>query len=206
MALDASDDPWSMELKQAWMNRPAQAVQGLAACLDPYEAVTTYLKDTLAELHIEPSGRFAVPTWLHPRPEASDMDKITIQNFAVFYDSGDLPAMLEDLRGYVANEVLPAFPIMVGVDHAATKGVLSALADKYGPENLSVIVLDQHFDAIPLTVRVKETSGTIENPMSGMPMAVPEIPDNFQEYCCCGNFWAYLPDEGQIRPQELHRR
>lgn len=48
---------------------------------------------------------------------------------------------------------------MLGVDHSLTAGVVSALSEKYGRENLGIIVLDQRFDAIPLSVRLESNAG-----------------------------------------------
>ena len=49
----------------------------------------------------------------------------------------------------------PVMPVMLGVDHSATGGVVSALSEKLGPENMSVVVLDQHFDGFPVSLRLE---------------------------------------------------
>ena len=203
VALDPSDDPWSLELKQAWINSEKAEMEGLAACRDPYEAVTCYLGETLKKQGIEPAGKFPVPSWLTPRPNQDDLSLINAQHIGIFYDSGELISLVRRLQEFVENEIFPASPVMVGVDHTATMGVLAALSRKYGADNISVITLDQHFDAIPMSVRVAETSGMIPNPMGGMPLAAPASLQGLKEHCCCGNFWEYILNEGYILPQNL---
>jgi arginase family enzyme len=109
----------------------------------------------------------------------------------------------EQLQGFVENKIFPAMPVMLSVDHSATMGVISALAAKYKPEELSVIVLDQHFDALPLSLRVAETSAAASNPMTGIPPTWLNTPDRYKDQCCCGNFWAYLIDKRRILPENL---
>ncbi len=178
-------------------------MEGLAACRDPYEAVTGFLKNTLEELGIEPAGKFPIPSWLTPRPEPEDLPLVNVQHIGMFYDSGELLNIIRRLQEFVEEEIFPAAPVMAGIDHTATMGVISALARRYGPENLSVLTLDQHFDAIPMSVRVAETSGVIPKPMGGMPMAAPKQIQDLKEHCCCGNFWDYLLKGGYILPQHL---
>ena len=39
VALDPSDDPWSLGLKQAWMIRAGEGLEANPSFLDPYDAV-----------------------------------------------------------------------------------------------------------------------------------------------------------------------
>jgi arginase family enzyme len=204
VALDPSDDPWSLELKQAWMTAAGERrEEDAASYTDPYDAVTGELKKILKKRNIRPVGKFPLPSWLWPKPHPQDFPLVTTAGIGEFYDSGGLPVLIKQLQGFVENEIFPAVPVMVGVDHSATMGVISALSEKYGPDNISVIVLDQHFDAIPLTVRVAEVEGAEANSMAGVPLGTPRVPTGYQDQCCCGNFWAYLMEEGKVRPQNL---
>ena len=53
-----------------------------------------------------------------------------------------------------------------------------------------MVVLDQHFDAIPLSVRVEG-------------LGPENTPVGFSDRFGCGNFWAYLIEAGAVRPENL---
>jgi arginase family enzyme len=189
VALDPADDPWSLELKQAWMAADPAGLDWLAACRDPYDAVTGGLADLLRQHHIEPAGRVPVPTWLSPKPNRSDFPLITSANIDAFFDSGELLKITRRVQAFVKDNILPGIPIMLGVDHSATAGVVAALSEKLGADRLGVLVLDQHFDALPLSVR-----------LAGIDSAAPP---GFSDSFCCGNFWAWLIESGAVLPQNL---
>ena len=155
VALDPADDPWTLQLKQAWMTAETSNLDWLSACLDPYDAVTGSMADMLEKHLIEPAGKFPVPSWLWPRPNVTDLPYVTAVNVENFFDSGDLLEITKQIQSFVRDKIFPEIPVMLGIDHSATSGVISALVERYGPENLSVVVLDQHFDAIPLSVRLE---------------------------------------------------
>ena len=197
MALDPADDPWTLQLKQEWMSADTTRLDWLSACLDPYDAVTGSMPTTLEKRRIEMAGKFPTPSWLWPKPKPSDLPYVTAQNMANFFDSGGLLEIAEELRSFVKDKIFPDIPIMVGIDHSATAGVLSALAERYDSRTLSVVVLDQHFDAIPLSVRLEGAA------RAGVPFSPKAIPVGFSDQFCCGNFWAYLMDGGILLPSNL---
>jgi arginase family enzyme len=102
---------------------------------------------------------------------------------------------------------------MIGIDHSATGGVISALAKKYNPEMLSIVVLDRHFDAIPLSLRMDGLFGNtpgVSNPslsLGGKRGRVRgssgSLKVNELDQYSCGNFWAYLIDAEIILPEHL---
>ena len=197
MALDPADDPWTLELKQGWMAADVAFLDPLSAFLDPYDAVTGSMKETLKGRRIMKAGKVPVPSWLWPKPTRADLSRVTAHNMAVFFESDGLTEMVREIRSFVKKEVFPDIPIMLGVDHSATAGVISALAERYSPEALSVVVLDQHFDAIPLSIRLEGAS------QAGTFPSHSPVPVGFSDQFCCGNFWSYLMDEGILLPQNL---
>jgi arginase family enzyme len=203
VALDPVDDPWSLQFKHAWMTADTSKLDWLAACPDPYAAVTESMAGILDEHNIQPIGRFPIPSWLWPKPKQSDLPLVTVKNMGDFFDRGSLFKIIKQLQSFVTNSVLPEIPVMIGIDHSATAGVISALAARYGPEMLSVVVLDQHFDAIPLSVRLAGASGTYPNLVPGTPFAALSTPVGFGDQFCCGNFWAHLMDDGSVLPDNL---
>jgi len=203
VALDPADDPWTLRLKQAWMTADTAGLDWLTACLDPYDAVTGSMADLLEKQHIEAAGKLSIPSWLWPKPNLSDLPYVTVRNMENFFDSGDLLEITRELHSFVRDNIFPEIPIMLGIDHSATAGVVAALAEKYGPEQLGVIVIDQHFDAIPLSVRLEGIARSSPDETSNKPLGIPNIPVGFSDQFCCGNFWAYLMDNGIVRPENL---
>jgi arginase family enzyme len=203
VALDPADDPWTLQLKQAWMAADTSSLDWLSACLDPYDAVTSSMTDMLEKHHIEPAGKFPVSSWLRPKPNPTDLPYVTVRSMENFFDSGDLLEITKRIQAFVRDKILPEIPVMLGIDHSATAGVVSALSDKHKPENLSVVVLDQHFDAIPLSVRLESIAQSKPDAATGLPFAVPNTPVGFSDQFCCGNFWAYLLDNGIVFPENL---
>ena len=203
VALDPADDPWSLQLKQAWMTADTGNLDWLSACPDPYGAVTGSMADILKKHNIRPMGRFPVPSWLWPKPKQSDLPLVNTKNMEDFFDSGDLLKIIKRLQHFVSNNIFPDAPVMLGIDHSATAGVLSALAEKYGAKMLSVVVLDQHFDAVPLSARLAGAAQNNPKSFPDTPFAGQNIPVGFSDQFCCGNFWAYLMDNGIVLPENL---
>ncbi len=196
VALDPADDPWTLQLKQAWMAADRTGLDGLSACIDPYDAVVGSTGNFLKDHNIEPVGKLPVPSWLQPKPEPEDLPFVTAKSMQGFFDSGDLLEISRQVQSFVKDKIFPDIPIMLGVDHSSTAGVVSALSEKYGPDNLSIVVLDQHFDAIPLSVRLEGLNQSTGDVMSS-------VPPGFSDQFCCGNFWAYLMENGAVLPENL---
>jgi arginase family enzyme len=203
VALDPVDDPLSLQLKHAWMTADTGKLDWLSACPDPYGAVTESMGGILEERNIKPIGRFPVPSWLWPKPEPSDLPLVTAKKLGDFYDSGGILKIVRQLQSFVTESVLPETPVMLGIDHSATAGVISALSENCGPGNISVVVLDQHFDAIPLSVRLAGVHGDNQGFMPGVPFTPPNTQPGFNDQFCCGNFWSYLMDDGTVIPGNL---
>lgn len=184
VALDASDDPVSLDLKRASMF--ASSRPGNDFCPDPYD----YIVEQLQKKHgMRPAGKFPVPSWLGPRPSPSDAALVTLENYQRFYRDRGFWQTTEAVREYVEKSIFPDIPVMIGIDHSATGGVLSALSDRYGADQLSVVVLDRHFDGIAPSTRLAAD----QMPFSALDEA---------EYCC-GSFWAYLLDRSVVLPGNL---
>ena len=145
---------------------------------DPYDALE---KDVADFEDFELAGKFPIPSWLGPRPHASDLHLVNAKNLQQFVASGGFLETMKDVRDFIERSIFRAFPIMVGIDHSTTRGVVSALAERYGPEMVSIVVLDRHFDAIPLSLRMDSlsqvTSGFGKNrilPSDGVPESSAE--------------------------------
>ncbi|MBW1801983.1 MAG: arginase family protein, partial [Deltaproteobacteria bacterium] len=196
VALDASDDPISLHLKLGSMMAREKGDNHWYA--DPYDALIEKLPHGP---HLEYVGKFPVPSWLGPRPLLSDRPLVHSENFQRFYDEKGFLKISQQVKDFVTEKILPDTPVMIGIDHSATGGVLSALSEHHGAENISVVVLDQHFDALPASLRTEaglRAHRNLEPDMITMPFGTL----GSDEYCC-GNFWAYLMDDGALLPENL---
>ena len=164
----------------------------------PYDTLVENLPD---DHGFDLQGKFPIPSWLGPRPLPADRPLITSEHFGSFYENKGFWETSRQIKHFVMEKIFPATPLMIGIDHSSTGGVLSALAERYGAENIGVIVLDQHFDAIPPSIRIKahlldQGSSITEQ------ILMPFSNANSDEYSC-GNFLAYLMEEGAVMPENL---
>ena len=191
-SVDASDDTHTLQLKHAAMDAQANGIP--IAFSDPYDAIVHEL--TRLDGVVEAGGRFDVPSWLHPIPRPSDRPKITKDAMAGHVANRGMLALCNQVKDFIHEAILPATPLMIGVDHSITGGVIAALSEKLGPENLSVIICDQHFDGLPLSLRLDPRfapSGLIDDDMSR-----PGVQEASDDEYCCGNFIKHLADSGTI--------
>ena len=212
VALDVADDPWSLQLKWASMMAAGKGGDDLYA--DPYDAVANKM---LGCPDFELGGKFSIPSWQRPRPQPSDSHLVSVENMQQFVANGGLLETMKRLQDFVEKSIFPALPVMVGVDHSATGGVISALTKRYSPEMLSIVVLDRHFDAIPLSLRMDglfRSTPVAHHPSLSLWSGGEPTPQgerggpqswdvNELDQYCCGNFWAYLVDAGIVLPEHL---
>jgi arginase family enzyme len=197
VALDASDDPLTIQLKLASVHAEKEGMEGLYA--DPYDLIMNEFP--WHDERIEFIGKLPIPSWLTPRPRLSDLHMVTKNNMETYVANGGVGDLAKQVRQFVKEKVFPGLPVMLGVDHSATGGVISALSEEVGPENLSVLVLDQHFDGLPLALRLEPR--LIEK-LGYSPEGTCRIPDILEdEAYCCGNFWKHLLDKGAVFPENL---
>jgi arginase family enzyme len=89
---------------------------------------------------------------------------------------------------------------MIGVDHSLTGGVITALSEKMGPENLGVLVFDTHTDAVPLSLRGGLAEYALEK---GMSVPVQSTGGDYEEFYTAGNFLLHLMRSGRLLPENL---
>ena len=151
-ALDPNDDPMKILAKCAYINRLAQnLIDPEKDFLDPYDGILKYSKVLQQENFIK-MGKFPVESWLTPRPNVEDYHKLDPRVFQEFSNSGNLGEYSIKMEGFIRDNILPDIPLMIGVDHSLTGGVLGALSEEYGAENILIVIFDAHFDAIPASI------------------------------------------------------
>ncbi len=175
--------------------------------LDAYEA---FIKESkiLDNPIFEKVGKFPVESWLRAKPDVEDAIFLDPLEFRTFLDTNGCKEYMELMTKFIEDKIFPDYPLMIGADHSLTGGVLKALAKKYGPQNISIIILDGHFDAIPTDLRLglanysKEHKDEIQIVFPEMIDSIvdgPEIPNTYN----CGTFLKYLVDNKIIYPENM---
>ena len=199
-SLDALDVPEAVNIKRAYIEASLSGSPLPSDVRDPYAFFRTLMKDQLKEYGHRYLGRFMIDSWLTPKPESSDLEMITLESYNHFLRNDGFRIFSELLRDFVKAHVLPSIPGMVGVDHSLTGGVLMALSDSLGPENLGVLLFDVHTDAIPLPLRLGLVQYGTETGQSSAGRIT--IDESFDPYSA-GSFLLYLIDRGLILPKNL---
>ncbi len=166
---------------------------------DPYKAVIDLLPDQGFESRWSEAGSIEVPGWLRPRPAGKDLEQIVVDEFVKFMDSDGCRKYANRVHEKVL-EILPDIPCMIAVDHSLTGGAFSALADYFGKDDVTVIVLDTHTDAISMPVMAEAIHYDIDtNPSSPFSRDDPFLYDRTDSYNA-STFVHHLIDEGILFP------
>jgi arginase family enzyme len=208
-ALDPIDDPMKVLAKCSYINRLAQnIVDPERKFLDPYDGLLKFSKVLSKEEYIK-IGKFPIESWLTPKPKIEDYPLLDPFKYQEFVNSGAMRALSKNLENFVMEKVLPDIPLMIGVDHSLTGGVLSALSKKYGPENILIVMFDAHFDAIPAQISLdlvkymqehqKEIHVLSPGLLDSMDVNNITLKDSYS----CASFLDYLIQDGIILPQNL---
>ena len=160
-SLDALDAEERVAVKLAYLYAVRQGVVDEDIARDPYDMLVESLS-ALPDVSV--AGRLELESWLTPRPAPGELDRVDPALYREFIDTGGCAVICARLREYVKERVLPLRPLLVGVDHSLTGGVLDALLS--AGQEPALIVLDSHFDAIPTSVRMAAVaaSGTEVEP------------------------------------------
>lgn len=206
-ALDPSDSETKIAIKQAHLNALAMHISPKTKFIDPYDA---FIKESkvLTKPLFDKIGRFPIESWLTPKPQLEDALFLNPLDFKVFLNSNGCKEYMIDLEKFVIEKVLPDIPLMIGADHSLTGGVLRALSKKYGAENITIIIFDGHFDAIPTDLRL-ELAKYSKDHKDELQVVFPEMVDSIDMYTRiplsynCGTFLNHLLEDGSIVPQNL---
>ncbi|MBU0465853.1 MAG: arginase family protein [Proteobacteria bacterium] len=171
---------------------------------DPLDGVMDNLGPYLPKDCWDNLGSLDVPSWLGPKPRSADHSKITTENFISFIDNNGCKNFADATDQFVRDQILPDIPCMVGIDHSLTGGVYSALSRHYGKDNLSLIIIDSHTDAVPMPV----LAGAIQYDMDNNPSSVHDVNDPFlynrSDSYNASSFVHSLVAEKQVDPKNLY--
>jgi arginase family enzyme len=170
---------------------------------DPYLVITQLLEGLPWAEKWKRAGSMEIPSWLRPLPVPEDRDYIHTANFVQFAESGDLRRCADALEQFVTTDVLPDVPCLIGVDHALSGGVIKALVNRFGSDQLAVVVLDAHSDAIPVPTQIGVIEYDLEtNAESCFDARDPFLEGRSDSYNA-SSFLLHLLREGVICPRNL---
>ncbi|NWG02582.1 MAG: arginase family protein [Syntrophaceae bacterium] len=181
------------------------ALKGARGVLDdPYDGIMEILRQEAdPDLWIE-RGSIDLPGWLRPIPSISDQQKITTKTFVDFMDQGGYESYARQVGDLIASKIFPDIPCLLAVDHSLTGGAFKKLVELYKPKDVSLVVLDSHTDAIPMSVMAGMIQYDIEtNPETVHDRNDPFLYDRPDSYNA-SSFLYYLLAEGVLKPQNLY--
>ncbi len=197
-ALDPLDAIDRVEIKRAYLRALLAGTDLAPNFRDPYEGICS-VAPRLFESVCEKAGKAAIDTWLCPRPECEDLPKVTSANYKAFLESNGCLTESEKVADFV-KACLPAPFLMIGVDHSQTGGAVRALSEHYGPEQISVIVLDAHTDMFDYDLVYPVQRELLRRMGSRNRLPETLYGNNFYG---CGNFLGFVLEERVIFPQNL---
>ncbi len=113
---------------------------------NPYRAILN--SSEVAGLEIKDCGELPIESWLSIYPEKEDLLFLTSTNFGAFLDSDGCREYRNRIRASTKDLERP---LIVGIEHSLTGGVVEGILERV--EDLTLVVLDSHFDGIPSPVR-----------------------------------------------------
>jgi len=171
---------------------------------DPFNEVMAFIRPEVQQDLWRDLGSVEIPTWLRPKPRGEDLLKINTENFIAFIDEDGCRRIAEDVAGMVSKKILPDIPCMIGIDHSLTGGVYKSLAEFYGKENVSLIVIDSHTDAISMSA----LSDAIQYDIDTNPDSVHDPRDPFlynrPDSYNASSFIHHMAAEEIINPKNLY--
>lgn len=171
---------------------------------DPYDGIMEILRREIPLGLWSEKGSIDLPDWLRPIPSLNDEENINTETFVNFIDHGGFETHAQEVGDFVAKDILPDIPCMLAVDHSLTGGAFSKIAELYGPENISLIVLDSHTDAIPMPILSEMIQYDIDtNPDTVHDRNDPFIYDRPDSYNA-SSFLHHLLTEEVVKPKNLY--
>ncbi len=178
--------------------REAYIQRKIVSCENQYRDVP--FKDPvlgiMSELKLPPTYiNSHVEAWLIPTPPADMLFMLTVENFVTFIDSNGCLDYAKEMAERVRREVFPDVPLLIGVDHSLSGGVIEGVCKEFGGENIRLVVFDSHFDFIPPSIRCGLIQYDVEtNPETKFSPTDPYIynrPDSYN----ADSFLSYVTKE-----------
>jgi arginase family enzyme len=204
VALDPLDAPEKVEVKLSYLEAVEKGYLKPGHPQDPYDLLAGRIREIAPDL-MQLAGKLEVEDWLRPRPTPISRFQVKKENFTRFLDEDGCLNYALKVRDLVTGEMLSKVPFLIGVDHSLTGGTVQALSEHYGSDNLALVVIDAHTDALPLAERADfyrwmQREG-LEEGFAGDEniLRTSAIPNSYN----CGSFLHYLLSRGFVHPQNL---
>jgi len=181
------------------------AIKGVKGIYDdPYNGIMEILRQEVNPELWSEKGSLAIPSWLRPIPSLTDEEKITTEGFVDFMDSGGFETYAQQVGDFIETNIYPDIPCMLAVDHSLSGGAFKKLAELYEPEDISLVVLDSHTDAIPMSIM----AGMIQYDIDTNPGSVHDRHDPFlyhrKDSYNASSFLYDLLNEEVLKPKNLY--
>ena len=171
---------------------------------DPYPFIMEFIRKEVYPSLWEEMGSLGVPEWLRPVPPLTEKAHINVDNFVSFIDNDGCRTFARMIAEHVVGEIYPDIPCMLTVDHSLTGGVFEKLVKLYTPEDLSLILLDSHTDALLPSILSGAIGYDIEtNRNSVYDRNDPFLKDRSESYNA-SSFLYHLLEEGLVEPSNLY--
>ncbi|MBR9980616.1 MAG: arginase family protein [Desulfatitalea sp.] len=171
---------------------------------DPLKPIAGMLADAVAPDKWQIRGSIPVPGWLRPIPPIEERARVNVEHYVNFIDRNGCREFAGAVESMVKNEILPDFPCLIAVDHALSGGAYKALAEHYGRSNLSLLVLDSHTDAVPMS----RLAGAILYDAATNKGSIYDTNDPYlhqrSESYNASTFVHHLLDDGILDPRDLY--
>ncbi len=171
---------------------------------DPLLPIVELLDRDLAPETWTRRGSIDVPGWLRPVPPPGDRASLAAERVVDFIDKGGCRQFSDRVRDFVEAGILPDFPCLIAVDHSLTGGAFEAVSRHYGPGEVSLVVIDSHTDAVPMSTLSEAIFYDIEaNPNSVHDRSDPLLYDRADSYNA-SSFLHHLAADGTVAPRDLY--
>ncbi len=170
---------------------------------DPFDMVMEMIRGEVSPELWEDMGSVNVPGWLRPKPSGTDISKIVVDEFVAFIDQNGCRKAAAEMEDIVLKRILPNIPCMIAVDHSLTGGPFSALANHYGRENISLIILDSHTDAIPMAALAGAIQYDMDNNRDSLYSRDDPFLYNRTDSYNASSFIYHLLNEEAVIPENL---
>ena len=171
---------------------------------DPLIAVAEALSKQVPPDEWEFGGSLDVPGWLRPIPAEADRSGVLVDAYVHFIDQNGCLDFADGIAETVRTQILPDFPCLVAVDHSLTGGVYRALAEYYGKDQLSLLVIDSHTDAVPMSKLAGAISYDMDtNPSSPYDPYDPYLSNRPDSYNA-SSFLYHLVADKIVDPRNLY--
>jgi arginase family enzyme len=181
-----------------------EVMEHMSPLADPYEGIMALVRQEVDPLIWQEKGPMEIPSWLSPLPSPADRTQITVETFVSFLDQDGCRPYSDRVGKTIAENIFPHIPCLIGVDHSLTGGAFKKLQELIAPEEISLIILDSHTDALAVSLLAEAIQYDLEsNPDSLHDPSDPFLynrPDSYN----ASSFLDHLLAEGVVKPQNLY--